>query len=352
MNFGEVLGKPFKMIWKNPLLWAVAMIGNIIPTVLTFFVAIWFLSNPELLRIYSATSMVDRQALLNSLEQTFAGIGWQQVLSTFLAVFIGLVVVGLVSAIVTEYIKCCIVRGAAVVDDGTEKPGFTRILKEGWKPFGKLLVQDILFRVAFSLVMGVIIALVVGIGVAASGNNNGSVWGIVVLILCSLCIIVPVAYFIFVLLRTVRVSLIHDNSGIFSSIGKGWQAFKKGFGWLLLLGVILIIGSIAVTWVINTIVSSISSMVSLSSVAANEPLLTTGRVVILGISGLVSFFISSYILVYSFTAWTLAYRRSQSSAGCARSAAPSRPRGGYLAPGDTFVANQKSPCKWGLGFWK
>jgi hypothetical protein len=302
MNIGDVLGKPFKYIWQNGFLWALGMVTQIIPTTVSFLAAFFLIMNSETLTnfLQNAQFYSYRPDLL---EHVFANVRPDQILGRVLPLFGLIMLVNLVSWLASEFIACCIIQGTRLADTTQERIKFKDVLKEGWKPFGKLVLQDLLWMVGTSILFTGGILLLVGLPMDQKRT------GILVGILCCLsCFIVPVIIFTSLLITQIRVSLVHDNLGVFPSMGKGWKTFMKAFGWFLLLALILWIGQIIPRSILAFIRSGIDNATRMTGVSSTASGLQTTQIIALAIFSLVGFFLGSFIFAYVNSAWTMAYR--------------------------------------------
>ncbi len=306
MNIGDVLGKPFKYIWKNSVLWALGMVTQIFSTIITFLVYYFVIVNLSAIQTFvqNAQLYIYRPDLLSRL---FGNLTPEQILSPFLTIFTVVVLASLVSAVITEFMRCCIVQGICMADSTHERVDFKEILQQGWKPFGKLILQDIFWGVVSIILWVGLVFAIGGIGAGIGSGTNGAA-GLIVLLCCVSCIAIPATFFLSILFPQMRVSLMHDNLGVFSSMGKGWHTFKKAFGWMLLVGLIIGAGS----YILRLLSSYLTGIplnlsVTMGFINVSQELQST-QIIMLVIFTLVGFFLNGYIFTYVNSVWTMAYR--------------------------------------------
>ena len=306
MNIGDVLGKPFKYIWRNSILWGLGMVTQIVPTILTFLVYYFVIVNMgtiqsvlQNIQLYSV-----RPDLISKL---FGNLTPEQILAPFLTVLTVFVLTNLVSAVITEFVRCCIIQGIRMADATQERVRFKEVLQNGWRPFGVLILQDLFWGFVFMILWLGMGLMITGLGTGIANNTNSGA-GIVILLCCLGCIALPVALFLSILFPQIKVSLIHDNLGVFSSMGKGWATVKKAFGWMLLVGLVLGAGSTILGWlrgVLQSIPINLSTSVGISNPSQEWQ---TTQLILLVIFSLVGFLLNSYVFAYVISAWTMAYR--------------------------------------------
>jgi hypothetical protein len=268
MNIGEVLGKPFKYIWKNSLLWALGMVTQIFPTIVNFLIYYLVIINYRSIQsiLQDAQLYTVRPDLLN---RFFGNLTPDQIVAPFLKIITVLVFANLISFIITEFVRCCIIQGTRLADTSLEKFTLKQVIQNAWKPFGKLFLQDLFWGVCIIIIWFGIILVIGGVAAGSSSSSNTNA-GIVVFLCCLACIAIPIMFFIPILIRQIRVSLVHDDLGVFSSIGKGWGTVKKAFGWMLLLGLILGVGSYIIRWLSGLLMSiplNLATTVGVSNVS-------------------------------------------------------------------------------------
>lgn len=306
MNLGEVLGKPFKYIGKNIFLWALGMIALIIPTVVSFLAYFFLITNMETFQslMQNAQLYSYRPDLL---DQAFGNLQPELILPTILTIFGVVMLAVVVSWLITEYITCCIIGGTRLADTAPERVLFKEVLREGWKSFGKLLLQDLLWMVATGVLFTGMIFILTGFQWSESST------GALVAVLCCLgCLVLPVWFFVSILFAQIRTSLVHDNLGVFSSMEKGWKTYIKAFGWFLLLGLILGVGQLIPRSMLNFSESRVFNVTGVYALYQNTSSSKITQIIIAAIFALVGFLLNSFFFTYETSAWTMAYRNVHS----------------------------------------
>ncbi len=306
MNIGEVLGKPFKYIWKNSILWALGMVTQIVPTIINFLIYYFVIVNYRIIQsvLQDAQLYTVRPDLLNRL---FGNLTPEQMIAPILTIIGVVTLANLISIVISEFVRCCIIRGIRLADTTQERIHFKEVLQEGWKPFGKLILQDIFWGVVTVILWIGLGFAFGGIGAGISSGTNGEV-GIIVLLCCLCSLAAPIGFFLSLLFPQIRVSLVHDDLGVFSSIGKGWSTVIKAFGWMLLLGLILGFGSYFIRWLSGVLSSIPINLFTTVGFTNENPTLQTTQMIMLAIFSIAGFFINSFIFTYITSTWTMAYR--------------------------------------------
>ncbi|MRR31499.1 hypothetical protein EG834_14505 [bacterium] len=183
-----------------------------------------------------------------------------------------------------------------MADEGSTDMRFGTILKQGWKPFGKLVLFSVLVYILL-LVAYFAIALIL-IPVLANSNEDAIVLIILTLCCSAMCVILPLWFFVSIFFRLITVSIAHDNAHVFSGIKKAWQTFRKSFGMFLLFQLIMV----GIAFAANVIPSMINGGVQSGTTIAeafggiNTGSASTTGIIVAVLAGLVNWVFFSFIL--------------------------------------------------------
>lgn len=309
MNIGEAIGKPFQIIWKHKVLWALGAIGGIVGAALNAF-SIWFvLANRSLLSITGDTYRLPPDFMYTPYYRWIRSLDRDQIpLSLLIAVGI-LFLILLINILISIFAQSSIICGTRMADEGSADMRFGTIVKEGWKPFGKLVLFSLFTSVALLAIYTVLVLVLMPV----IANSNEEAVALMILTLCcsGMCIILPLAFFISLYVRLITVSIVHDNLRVLKGFKLAWQTLRKSLGMFLLFHLTVIGITIAINilpgifnWVAQT-GTSIATMVG----GSNNGNGTYGAILVAAVIGLVDLIFSSFILTYTTSAWTLAFRR-------------------------------------------
>ncbi len=229
MDYGNLLTKAWRYLWRYKILWLFGVLNGC-QTINASF------SNDSG-QAQVGAKLLERWASANE------SIVW---IAIGIFVFSILVFI-LVSSIVG---RIGIIRVTALAEAGREKIPLETIFADQWGSFWGLL--------AFSFLFGFItmVAWLILFGMPFSGlailiiNNPGAVeedvgmalvGAILIALFFSLCIILPIAFLLMPFLQMSRNALVNEKIGIWSAMRNGWRMYRRNFGALILLAIILLI---------------------------------------------------------------------------------------------------------------
>ncbi len=296
-NLGEILSKPFQIIWKHKILWLFGVIGTMFG-VLNGFITNRYLST---LMEYLPTDMILTNLIYNHALPTglFNQLDHQFVQG--LEIVFGLsLICYLLQFFIALIFQACIIRSVKLIDEGASSVGFSAAIKEGWKPLGKLVIQILVELLSISVIIFLIeygiILLVKGI------EAKGIIHITFMAFLCTELIIeIPAIFFISLYLKAFKVSLAHDNTGVFVNFKKGFRTIGKSFGNFIIFHFIFSV-SIFLLNLIPDSFFAVSEMSIFKTIGFFSGFLTV-------VGYLLRIIIQSFLTTYWFTSWTLAFRR-------------------------------------------
>jgi hypothetical protein len=167
---------------------------------------------------------------------------------TFIFVAIGLVVLVLIMAliffVISTYGRVALVKGTVQVEDGAEKLAFGQLTQDSMPYMLRALgLNFLIFLVYLVIGLGVAIAVVL-LGVLTLGIG-------VICVLPLVCVLIPVMWFVGVIVEQSNVALVVDDLGVMDSIQKGWSVVRENIGSMIVMGLILILGGLIVSFVIG-----------------------------------------------------------------------------------------------------
>ncbi len=239
MDFGEVLTKAWNIVWKHKILWLFGILascsgggasntgwstgGGVDGTAQPWNGTQPDAYIPPALRMF----FENLEAQMNSLTE------WQVVVLA-LGIF-GVAMLLAVIAIVFQTVgRIGLVRGALRGDAGVEKITFRELMGDVRLYFWRVLGITVVVFLASLIITG----LLVGGGVVFSIITLGA--GLLCL-LPFLCILIPVSWLVMVYIEQVYVALIADNTTLPDAFKRGWDVFSKNLGYMILLGLILVV---------------------------------------------------------------------------------------------------------------
>jgi hypothetical protein len=233
MNYGEVLTRAWKIVWKFKVLWIFGILascgtgsgngggGNNVS---------YQFSNGEL------PPQVEH-FFANS-ERFFNEMWWVGGLLICLTC-----VLILVAIFLTTIGRIALIKGTLKAEEGAERMGFIELFNAStpyfWRVFG---LSILLFFVFFVTVM---------FGVLVFMAATLLTFGIALICLVPLCcLMIPAMWAISVILEQAYIAIVVEERGIADGLSRGWEVAKSHWEPMLVMGVILILGAAIVGLVI------------------------------------------------------------------------------------------------------
>jgi hypothetical protein len=305
-NFGEVLTRAWRIIWKHKVLWIFGIFagcsrgsGN-------------FRGNsggggsggtggqlpPELMRIFQ----IIQQNLV-----PFIVVGCILVLLIW-AVTIFLSTIG----------KVGLIRGTYQAEGGTERLIFGQLFSEStpffWRVFGLSLIIAIPILVVFA-------ALIAGFAAFAISAGNGNdaarvgVFGLLPLLIGCVCILVPVMFVVGMIIRQAENAIVLENMPVLPAISRGWEIFRANLGPIILMAIILavvgIVAGLIIAIPILAVVVPAAITFAVNRAENWTPMIFAGVCLCLYIP--VAWLLNGILTAYTESAWTLTYMRLTAS---------------------------------------
>ncbi len=333
MDYGEVLKKSWNIIWKFKVLWIFGLLASCGRSGggggggggQSFN----FRNNPG---TFSNQNPFPRlQPYLEGIQNFFAQIPvWVYILAV-LAFLILIVIIIIINTIG----RIGLVRGAWQADEGIEHLSFGQLWGEGLHYFWRIFLLDLLFLVIGIAVAVIILVPVVVIGAATFGIG-------LICLLPLICLLIPVTWFIRVLLEQAVVAILGENRGVIDGLGRAWNVIKINLGPMIVMTLIIFIGELilGIIIAIPALILAIPLFGGIIGGAITGSPAILGSGVIIGIIllicvyGPIAYVLESIVQTYMSTAWTLTFRRLTMPAAPVPAAYPPP----YADPGQPMAA--------------
>jgi hypothetical protein len=286
MDFGEVLGKAWKIIWKHKILWIfgiLAGLGNGLGSNGSNRIR-YSLQGNQFPRVQSF--------ILNIPLWVWLLVG--------LFIFLVMIIIFILSTI--GHIG--LIKGTLHADEDTASLSFGKLFNEVlhyfWRIFGLTFLVGV---VSFIVVLFFVVPIIV-IGIA-------SIIGILCVIPL-ICLLFPISWLLSLFIEQSIIAIVLEDTGIFDGLSRGWNVVIKNIGVMILMALIIFIGGGIVNFVIALPLFLIITPVIVNLIASNGQAFGVGLIVsiILFIIYLpVLLVLTGIVKAYISAAWTLTYRR-------------------------------------------
>ncbi len=315
MDFGEVLSKSWRIVWKHKVLWIFGILagcargggggGG---------------SGGDFGGQSSGTGSQPFGQGFSPGNPQF-GTEIEQWISTHVELLIAAVILFILLIFLIALIRLALgtigqvglIRGAAAVDGGAEQLRFGELFKSTYPYFWRVLGLSLLVAAGFFILIMLGVVMLVGLALAA-GLPTAGVGGLVVLPL--LCILIPVVIILGVvvdiIVQLADLSIVIEDLSLTAGVRRGWELFKKELGPVLLIWLITVVAGFIVGIVIAipmvfVVIGTVIPLVANSGTFSWTPIIAGGACLLLYLPVLLA--ISGLLLAYLQSVWTLTYLR-------------------------------------------
>jgi hypothetical protein len=246
LDFGEVLGRAWRITWKFKVLWIFGILAS---------------CGTSSGGSYNSGSYSNYQTNGNGFPRPTPNLppGFVSGIDRFvrfmanpavIVAFLSLIcLIVIISILVGTMGRIGLIKGASEADEGAEKLTFTSLWRSSLHYFWRLLWLSVLVGLPFFIIF-----LVLGVGLALallpaikSGTSEAAGAGIIglVSILCvGGCFLILLAIAVGFVLRQAENAIVIENQTILGGLQRGWEVFKKNIGpifiiWLITAGILL-----------------------------------------------------------------------------------------------------------------
>ena len=237
MDFGEILSKAWKTIWKHKVLWIFGILaslggsgggggggGSNYRTNGNFSQGNgdWNFNGlpPEL------------QSFFERMTDTVTNIPWY----VWVLIALGVLVLIVAVTVISTFGKIGLIHGTRLADTSDEKLGFGTLFTKSLRYFWKVFFYGLLTGLAVFIGLMILIVPMVIFGIATLGIG-------MLCVVPLLCLLIPAMWIVSIILEQGTIAIVVDNLGIIGGLQRGWQVTKQNFWNLLLMGIILGVGA-------------------------------------------------------------------------------------------------------------
>jgi hypothetical protein len=301
MDYGEVLTRAWRIIWKYKVLWLFGILagcgnaaGNSGGS-----------SNSGFRQQFNFDNPAGSSQLLNRIQTFFENIPvwvWVLLVLALLVLFVIMVILSTIGQI-------GLIHGTNEGDQDVERLSFGPLFSSSLKYFWRVFLLNFIVGLVFAIV---IIAFIVGfaaVGIATLGVA-------LVCLVPLLCILIPllvvVGWVISVVLEQSVVAIVSEDRGMIAGVERGWEVVRSHIGSYVIMALILFVGAGVIGFLIALPMSLALVPIALGAFSASRG----GSLVGVGVGALIFIvylpillLLTGVLRAYTTAAWTLTFRR-------------------------------------------
>lgn len=312
MDFGYVLKRALKIIWKFKVLWIFGILASCGQSSGSGGSNIQYTFSSE-----DANVFPQIENFFNQLDPAAIAFLIALGILAILAVIILAILLGTIG-------RVGLIRGTMKAEQDAERLTFGELWRDGlvyfWRVFGlNLLIGVFIFLVILALfIPGIVL--------------TGLTFGLFALCLIPMtCLLIPVMWAVYVVIEQANIALVVENLSIMKAISRGWEVVRHNIGTMivmsliLMLGVGLIGGAVIGLPLLIVGAPAFAGFVSGTADAIRNGMLVSGVLFFMYLPILL--LLSGIIRAYTTSAWTLTYIRLTTTPALEMSEVPDLPEG-------------------------
>ena len=300
MDFGEVLGRAWRIIWKHKVLWIFGILagcsrggggggsGN---------------------SGYRASSPGGQNPFpqFNQYADQFGnwiGSHWWVV---FLFVLLILIIV-VIAAVLGTIGRIGLIKGTQKADAGAEHIGLAELWDQSLPFFWRVFLLSLLVGLASFVLVIVLIALGFGAAVLTLGIG-------LICLIPLFCVLALVLWFVGIVIQLAEAAIVIENLSIMDGLRRGWDVVKRNIGPVLIMWLILVVIGFVVGLVIAIpiLVAVVPAAIAFAAANAQSTNITWGPLIV-GLLCCVAYYpfllvLNGILMAYLQSSWTLTYLR-------------------------------------------
>ncbi len=287
MDYGEALGRAWKIFWKHKILWLFGFLYGgwagvlYIPSTLLGFYMPGFMQSLEGMN----SAQIDAQ---------------MKSLFVYLLIFVAVILIFVILALLLQTFGWTgLVHGTQKADEGAGKIGAGELFQAGKANFWRVLGTVVLLSIALQVVVGIFYFLIVGLSLVTFGLA-------LICLLPFFLLLIPLSYFFRAYMELTVAAQVIERPGIGGGLQRGWFIIRNRFVPVLVMALILIIGQSVASLIFAAPYFLVSWSLSLFQFSRGLALAPT----IIGLLYTpVYTFAISLVMAYSVSAWALTFLR-------------------------------------------
>jgi hypothetical protein len=298
MNYGDILSRAWRIIWKHKVLWIFGIFagcgqssgsggGNS---------GFSFSGGDE-------NAPLPMRRFFFGIERFFENLqNWQ--ITLIIVVFVLIILTLIVLALVLGTVgRIGIIQGTVKGKAEDARLSFGDLLRDGYPFFWRVLGLNVLLGIVFFFLILILLVPFTLITAVTFG----------IAILCLLpfiCLLIPVGWLVTVVIEQANIAIVVEDLNIIEGLQRGWDVFKENLGVMIVMGLILLIGGWIVGLVIGLPIAFLIAPAVIGVIAGSEYAVSSGLMisaicfvgylpVLIALSGILRAYIGS--------AWTLTF---------------------------------------------
>ncbi len=298
MNYGEVLSKAWKIIWRFKILWIFGILASCSGNLGNGSSSSG--NNGIRYNVPGENLPPGIQNFITQMTNVIQNIPFWVWILLFIVLLLVIVIVVLLGTVG----RIGVIKGTSLADDGAASLPFTELFTGSFHYFWRVFLMNILVGLAVFAFIIVFFLFFVVAGIATLG----------IALLCLIplaCLLIPASWLVSLVVEQSTIAIVVEDLGIMAGISRGWDVIKRNIGTIIVMALILLIGGGIVGFILSLPVAFIL-VPPIMSIIFIPGSLGTGLIIsaLIFLVYLPIWLVLAGILrAYIGASWTLTYRR-------------------------------------------
>ncbi|MBU0510887.1 MAG: hypothetical protein KJ638_04185 [Chloroflexi bacterium] len=307
MDFGEILGKAWKIIWKFKILWLFGILsscgqggggggGS---------------SSNTGYKVSGGNGDIppEMQRFFGGIGHFFDTVETWQIVAIIGGLILFFLILWFIMTALSTIGRVGLIQGTVKAEEGAETLTFGELFKSGKPFFWRILGLNLLLGFAIFLIIMLLMLPLIGVTVLTMGIG-------IMCLIPFICILVPAMWLAGVIIEQANIAVVVEDLGIMDGLKRGWTVCRENIGNMIVMALILVLGGGIVGMIIAlpliliivpVMIGVVGGLVAESEAIIGGGLLTAGLCFVAYLPVLIV--LGGILRAYISAAWTLTYLR-------------------------------------------
>jgi len=241
MDFGQVLTKAWKIIWKFKVLW---IFGFLASCGQNGGGSSGGSSNTGVQYSRGDQNLPPgMRQFFHGFENFFDAIQAWQIAALIIGILFLVLIIAAISAIFSTVGRVGLIQGTVKAEAGAEKITFSELFNSGKPFFWRIFGFNFLAGLAVMIIVILLLLPFIGLGILTLGIG-------MLCLIPIICLLIPASWLITVIFEQVNIAIVIEDLNIIDGLKRGWEVFRENIGNMIVMSLILVVGGAIVGFVI------------------------------------------------------------------------------------------------------
>ena len=237
MNFGEVLSKAWKIIWRFKILWIFGILASCSGNLRSSSTSS---TNSGIRYTIPGSNLPPGiQNFFTSLTNTVQNSPFW----VWFLLFMILLVLIMIAVLLGTVGHIGVIKGTSQADEGVASLAFGTLFSQSFHFFWRIFLLNILVGLAVFIFVVVFFLFFIVAGIATLG----------IALICLIplaCLLIPASWVVSLVLEQSTIAIVVEDKSVMEGISRGWDVIKRNIGPIIVMALILYIGEAIIGFIL------------------------------------------------------------------------------------------------------